>query len=169
MTPHQEQILRAIDKLKLTPAPLPTIGKPFLSRIWQWAAASRKWKVAEEWTIELNIKGTRQTILIPAGFVFDGASVPRLLWPLLSPTGVLLVPGLIHDYGYRLGHLLVADRESRTVEELYTGVSRHFWDSIFQEVTKQVTGCRVIAAVSWGMLSLFGGFAWWSNRKTRRH
>ena len=39
---------------------------------------------------------------IPEGYESDGASVPRLLWRLLSPCidPVTLVPSIIHDYLY---------------------------------------------------------------------
>ncbi len=50
---------------------------------------------------------------IPVGYESDGASVPRLLWRLLSPCidPVTLVPSIIHDYLYdnRLGSRYDAD------------------------------------------------------------
>jgi hypothetical protein len=168
LNPHQKQILEAIDRLKLTPIPIPTIGKSFFGRTRQWMTASRKWKIAESWKIDLDIKGRRQTVFIPAGFVFDGASIPRLLWPVLSPTGILLVPSLIHDYGYRHGHLLIHDSHFFAPEEYYHKTPRSFWDEVFLEVAKQVTGCNVIPHSAWSMLVAFGGFAWRRNRKLEK-
>ena len=59
--------------------------------------------LTEDYTYR-DLDGTERTI--PAGFIFDGASVPN--WTRffvqgtpLDPT--LLVPGLIHDYMYRCG------------------------------------------------------------------
>lgn len=41
-------------------------------------------------------------LLIPAGFVCDGASVPRFGWPLLRAGFLELLPcGIAHDYLYR--------------------------------------------------------------------
>lgn len=42
-------------------------------------------------------------ITIPKGFVFDGASVPRICWTLtgLLPTGIHLGAACIHDYLYQ--------------------------------------------------------------------
>jgi len=37
---------------------------------------------------------------VPAGFETDGASVPRALWWLFSPAGVLFQASVIHDYLY---------------------------------------------------------------------
>ena len=47
--------------------------------------------------------------VIEKGFEFDGASVPKFLAMWLSPTGVLLMGGLVHDYGYNCGELTIAD------------------------------------------------------------
>lgn len=42
-------------------------------------------------------------IRIPAGFIFDGASVPRLFWMGISPTELGVVAPLVHDWLYRTG------------------------------------------------------------------
>lgn len=44
-----------------------------------------------------------QTITIPAGFISDGASVPRFLWCILDPPicALTLIPSIIHDFLYR--------------------------------------------------------------------
>lgn len=39
-------------------------------------------------------------VRIPAGYVSDGCSVPKLLWGAFPPLGVYFVPGLVHDYLY---------------------------------------------------------------------
>ncbi len=42
---------------------------------------------------------------IPAGYVSDGASVPRFFWRILSPAidARTLMPSIIHDYEYEHG------------------------------------------------------------------
>ena len=37
---------------------------------------------------------------IPAGYVSDGCSVPRILWGFFPPKDAYFVPGLVHDYLY---------------------------------------------------------------------
>jgi hypothetical protein len=37
---------------------------------------------------------------VPAGFVTDGASVPRIFWSILYPFGSYFPAALIHDYLY---------------------------------------------------------------------
>ena len=52
-------------------------------------------------------------ICVPAGYVSDGASVPRFLWRLLSPCidPKTLVPSIVHDflYEWELGTRYEAD------------------------------------------------------------
>lgn len=40
------------------------------------------------------------TISVPAGFVTDGASIPRGLWSVFSPTGPWFGAAVIHDFLY---------------------------------------------------------------------
>ena len=39
--------------------------------------------------------------IVPRGFISDGASVPRLLWPILRPDGLIRAAALVHDYMYK--------------------------------------------------------------------
>jgi hypothetical protein len=41
-------------------------------------------------------------ITVPAGFETDGASVPRLFWPIFPPFGHVFGSAVIHDFLYRL-------------------------------------------------------------------
>lgn len=43
-------------------------------------------------------------VCIPAGFVSDGASVPRALWRLYPPFGKYLEAAVVHDYFCVLGY-----------------------------------------------------------------
>lgn len=96
-----------MDMPKLIPIQIKTRDKPFLIRIWRWITSIRKWELSEDW--EYKLPEDEPVIVIPKGFVFDGASIPRPLWGLLSPTGLLLVPGLIHDFAYRYDYLWALD------------------------------------------------------------
>lgn len=35
---------------------------------------------------------------VPEGFISDGATVPRILWPIFPPIGRYLKATLVHDY-----------------------------------------------------------------------
>ncbi len=48
-------------------------------------------------------QGTQYRIIVPAGFQYDGNSVPRLVWTLAGITrdGLNRAAGLVHDFIYR--------------------------------------------------------------------
>jgi hypothetical protein len=47
-----------------------------------------------------QIGHTRDTIMVPRGFVTDFASIPRPLWAMLSPVGDYKLAAIVHDYLY---------------------------------------------------------------------
>src|SRR5439155_22795218 len=47
-----------------------------------------------------QIGGTRDSIVVPAGFVADFSSIPRSLWSELSPLGEHERAAIVHDYLY---------------------------------------------------------------------
>lgn len=145
----------------LRPLPIKTKHRNFLVRIWKWMTSIRKWEVVEEWEYQLPDE-TR--VVIPKGFTFDGASIPRPLWGLLSPTGLLLVPGLIHDFGYRYDYLWAVDSKG-FAWRYKKNAGQWFWDGIFRKVGVQVNGLAVIDSIAWITLVLGGWLAWRSNRK----
>jgi hypothetical protein len=71
---------------------------------------------------------------VPVGFVFDGASVPNVLYPVLGATPLdLIIPGACHDYLYR---------KDATVIEVPSGevraVDRDEADEVLRDVCKYV-------------------------------
>ena len=74
-----------------------TAGKGFWGAIWMWITGTRHWEVADDWSF--TIEG--QKYIIPAGFKFDGASIPKFLHTWLSPTGVLLMRYFAHADAYK--------------------------------------------------------------------
>ena len=152
LKPDQMPILR--------PIPIPTKNRRFFTRILVWVYEVRKWELAQNW--QYNLDGT--TIILPKGFVFDGASIPRPLWSILSPVGLMLVPGLIHDYGYRHEQLWKIDNEG-TVSSHRLHKKKSFWDFLFLRVGTQVNGTRVINFFAFLAIYLGGWIAWRKNRK----
>ncbi len=146
----------------LKPVPIKTQKKPFFTQLWTWISEVRKWEVAENWEYELE-DGTR--IVIPKGFVFDGASIPRPLWAILSPTGLLLIPGLIHDFGYKFDYLWALNtEEGEKYIKVYEVSGQQFWDEMFYKVGMKVNEMEVINALAWLPLTLFGFIAWNNHR-----
>ncbi len=145
---------------KLVPIPIRTQDEPFLTRVWRWVTVVRKWRVAEDWEYDLP-DGPR--VVIPESFIFDGASIPRPLWGILSPTGLLLIPGLIHDFGYRYDYIWAVDT-SGFVFKHHVKAGRKHWDAIFQRVGIEVNSMPILDTIAWLALVAGGWWAWRSNR-----
>lgn len=79
-------------------------------------------------------------IEVPAGFVTDLASVPRILWMLLPPDGKYAKAAIIHDYLY--------DNALRTKAEA---------DCIFLD------GMRVLGVPKWKRNVMFGAVRWFGR------
>lgn len=145
---------------KLIPIPIKTKGKPPIARFIAWVFSIRHWKVVEDWDFTLP---NGDKIVIPKGFRFDGASIPRPLWGILSPTGLLLIPGLIHDFGYRHDYIWAYD-DSGHVYKKHMGAGQKFWDSLFYRVGNYINEIKEINYMAKIALSLFGEAAWKKNR-----
>ena len=77
----------------LKPIPIATKGKGFWGALLLWFFGTRHWEVVKDFNYSLEDKN----YIIPKGFKFDGASVPKFLAQILSPVGVLLIGWLIHE------------------------------------------------------------------------
>lgn len=152
-----------MDMPVLKPILIPTQGLPFFKRLWALITVVRKWEVSENWFYDLP-NGKR--IVIPKGFVFDGASIPKPLWGFLSPTGLLMVAGLIHDYSYRYAYLWAIDDTGNAYKYKYKKGTRQDYDELFKKVNIAVNGMVVVDTVATWMLKAFGHIAWNKHRKT---
>jgi hypothetical protein len=146
---------------KLTPVPIPTKNRSFFMKILVWVFEVRKWELSQNWFFKLD-DGTE--IVLPEDFKFDGASIPRLFWAILSPTGLLLIPGLIHDYGYKYNQLWMKDNEDN-ITEYMQGEGKSYWDRLFLEVGKQVNGFALINLIAWLGVFIGGSGAWKKHRE----
>lgn len=146
---------------KLTPLPIGTKNKTFFAQIWIWITGIRTWMLVEDWQYQVT-EETR--VVIPKGFIFDGASIPRPLWGILSPTGLLLIPGLIHDFGYRYDYIWAFDSEGYVYKK-HQHAGQKFWDKLFFDVGEKVNEMRAINSLAWVALFFMGCIAWNANRK----
>jgi hypothetical protein len=144
----------------LSPLPIETKGEPFPKRIRVWLTR-RAWRVVEDWEHDLP-DGRR--VVIPKDFISDGASIPRLLSWLLSPTGLLFIPGLIHDFGYRFDYIWIRDENGKLCQDKRNS-GQKYWDKLFYEVGVQVNGMKAINFLARMALGAFGFLAWNSNRE----
>jgi len=147
----------------VSPVQFPVKEYGFLKRLWRWLTYTRKWRIVKDWYFDLPC-GIKVTIMIPSGFEFDGASVPKLLRGLLSPVGILFIPGILHDYAYFYNKLIGVNADGSYFDYM-PGAGKAFWDNLFREVADYVNGLKYINKVAYIMLSLFGFIAWNEHRK----
>ena len=161
-----EAYVNGCDMPVLRPIPIPTKKQPsWLHKVAVSIFDVRQWALVENWHYKLKLEdGESVEIVIPKGFCFDGASIPRILWALLSPIGTLLIPGLIHDYGYRHNFLWKVGKNGQ-IEEFMKNSKRADWDNLFKNINKDVNAMPLISLLTSWAVSIGGGCAWNKHRK----
>ena len=140
----------------MKPLRIATKGKGFFRMILMWLLGVRHWEIAKDFHYELN----GEKYIIPAGFKFDGASIPKFLHMFLSPVGVLLIGGLVHDYAYKYETLLRSNKKD-TMGKL----SQKRADQIFRDINIEVNGFFLMNYLAYWSLRLGGFMAWNKHRK----
>ena len=143
----------------LQPLKFSTKGKGFWKGILAWLLGTRNWEITKDW--HYNIDGT--DYVIPAGFTFDGASIPKFLRTFFSPVGVLLLGGLVHDYAYKYKTLLEVDKK-KTMGEL----TQKRADEIFRDINIVVNGFYSMNYLAYWSLRI-GGFVAWNGHRKRNN
>ena len=139
----------------MKPIRIATKGKGFWGALMLWVFGTRHWEVAKDFNYSIN----KQNFVIPKGFKFDGASVPKFLAQFLSPVGVLLIGGLIHDYGYKYETLLL--KNGKTI-----GIKSQQWmDKTFRDINIEVNGFYFLNYLAYWALRIGGWVAWNKHRK----
>ena len=91
--------------------------------------------------------------------------IPRIFWGILAPAGLLLIPGLVHDFAYRYDYLLRHPRNGGPLEKYKMGAGRRYWDDLFRDVAIGVNGFKIINRVAWLALRVGGCLAWGKRRR----
>ena len=140
----------------LQPVRIATKGKGFWKGIIMWLMSTRNWELTKNW--RYNINGTEY--VIPKGFQFDGASIPKFLRTFFSPVGVLLMGGLVHDYMYKYSACKPADKSGTLLV-----VDQKKADQIFRDICIEVNGFYFMNYLAYWSLRLGGFVAWNGHRK----
>ena len=141
---------------KLQPVPIATKGKGFWKGIVMWLLSTRNWVLTEDW--KYNIDG--EEYVIPSGFQFDGASIPKFLRTFFSPVGVLLMGGLVHDYAYKYKTLLKKNKK-----DTMGVLTQKRADEIFRDINIIVNGFYTMNRLAYWSLRIGGFVAWNGHRK----
>ena len=140
----------------MRPIPIKTKGKGFFTMIKMWLLGTRHWEIANDFDYEIN----GEKFVIPAGFKFDGASIPKFLHTFLSPVGVLLIGGLVHDYAYKYQTLLMLNKK-----DTMGVITQKRADEIFRDINIEVNGFYLMNYLAYWSLRLGGFMAWNKHRK----
>ena len=140
----------------LQPIPIKTKGKGFWKGIIMWLLGTRNWVILKDFKYTMN--GTNY--VIPKGFSFDGASIPKFLRTFFSPVGVLLIGGLVHDYMYKYAACKPADKKGQLLL-----VDQKRADQIFRDINIEVNGFYFMNYLAYWSLRLGGFVAWNGHRK----
>lgn len=100
------------------------------------------------WILELPVAFMidQYTITVPAGYVFDGSSIPRALWWLYPPSFAPAWRGsLIHDYGY---------------SHMYKYMAKRFFDEALAEFVRVDGGRERDARRFFWATNVFGRGGW---------
>ena len=139
----------------MQPITIPTDGKGFWSAIWMWLTGSRQWTVAKDFLFKLD----EVQYVIPKGFQFDGASIPKFLHTWLSPTGVLLMGGLVHDYAYKYATL------KKKGKGTWGKMNQKQADIMFRDINIEQNGFHFLNYLAYWALRVGGFMAWNGHRK----
>lgn len=117
----------------------------------EWTKANEKGHVrlSKDWYFIID----GRKIWIPAGYVCDGASIPRAFWSICgSPFDPInVIGGFAHDYLY-LTHLT----DKKTADEVAFQLWRQSGKSLWMSRTM------------WFAVSKFGGSAWKNNEEDEK-
>ncbi len=140
----------------MRPLRIPTKGKGFWSAIWLWIMTVRQWEIVKDFHYEINGK----QYVIPACFQFDGASIPKFLASFLSPVGVLLIGGLVHDYAYKYSAL-----KPKSDKDAILLLDQKKADEIFRDINIEINGFYFLNYLAYWALRIGGFVAWNGHRK----
>jgi len=102
------------------------------------------------WIPNLGSSKDLKKVEVPAGFITDFASVPKIFWSVLPRDGVYVYPAIIHDYMYWM---------QDTVREVADDTLREGMQDFKVDTVS-------INAIYWGVRA-GGGAAWAGNAKLK--
>lgn len=141
------------------PIPIDTKNINFFKKYWR-SFQPRKWELIKDFIIPIKYN----CVIIPKGFVFDFASIPRALWGIMSPTGILLSGSVPHDFGYRYKGLLIKTPNQKIYFE---EMKKSEIDDVFYTISKKVNDMTALPWIAEKMVNTFGWIAWHQNRKEK--
>jgi len=96
-------------------------------------------------------------IVVPKGFIYDGASIPRWLWSLvgLRPDGLIRAAATVHDWIYEKGGDIGAHKAFTRAES----------DAIFRDLMEKAGISKIRCDLAHWAVRNFGGSHWKAAEK----
>jgi len=114
----------------------------------------RLWKLLEDFSyFDEDFPPEGAFIDVPAGFVTDFASVPRIFWITLPPTGKYGKAAVIHDYLYQYGKVG------------QVRITRAYADGIFRKAMEELGVGKIRRNLMWAAVRIGAGGAWNRSRE----
>lgn len=111
------------------------------------------WRVTKSFKFYVGMPEDQIWVYVPAGYLTDGASVPRPFWSLIPPWGRYGQAAVVHDF--------LVDQLFYYVKGEKVTISRHHADRIFLEAMK-------VAGVGWFLRHLmYRSVSLWSRIKPK--
>ena len=153
---------------EIKPVRIPTKGKPWYIQVFIFLFHRRKWEMANDYYI--YIPWMHIVVKIPAGFIFDGASIPLVIQKIFfyKPTGILFLPALLHDFGYAFNCWLDQNHKKITDSDGNVFQGRCFFDWQFRKYGVHINGMPIISGIAWVGLHLGSWYPWRRRRKESR-
>jgi len=119
--------------------------------------------------------GLEYRLIVPNNFIFDGASIPRLLWTAtgLAPHGVMDGPALPHDFGYHYqGDFPAGSYQLKSLNGLWydcaVPMQREQLDSLLHALCLHFGIGSYRAGLVWSGVRLGGWWAWLRDDDKRK-
>lgn len=119
----------------------------------------KAYRLAVDW--HTDCKGVlKEKIVVPAGFVTDGASVPRFLWPICGDpmANPRIYAAIVHDWIYsKSGEVKFIDSEGTRLSHAF---SRKDADTLYRDYQIALGISKVKAYTEYYAIRTFGGSHW---------
>lgn len=152
-----------MDMPKLQPFAIQTQKLPFITKVWKLLFRKRQWQVIEDWHYILPNK---REIIIPKGFIFDGSSYPAIVWLFFSPTGLLLIPVILHDFCFQYNFLWAKNHER--VYKFKEGNGFLNWSTLIRRVGIERNELVIIDYFIWILCVMFGWVNWFTFQRKEK-
>lgn len=119
----------------------------------------KKWEILAPFEYCVGAPDGWPIVVIPSGFITDFASIPRIFWNILPPTGKYGKAAVVHDWLYRYPKLQFI-KGGKLVP-----ITKELCDDIFDEAMGVLGVGIVTKSILFYGVHYFGGWTW---RKYRR-